>query len=82
MALGRLANYSDNLAEAVVQNEILPQLVSSHRVYNLLLAEADSKDASHAGNSEAFKCGNQPVFAAAPRHGLEGQEDIACRGHC
>lgn len=28
MALGRLANYSDDLAEAVVQNEILPQLVS------------------------------------------------------
>lgn len=27
MALGRLANYSDDLAEAVVQNEILPQLV-------------------------------------------------------
>ncbi|KIZ07868.1 putative Sperm-associated antigen 6 [Monoraphidium neglectum] len=29
MALGRLANYSDDLAEAVVQNEILPQLVYS-----------------------------------------------------
>lgn len=28
LALGRLANYSDELAEAVVQNEILPQLVS------------------------------------------------------
>lgn len=28
LALGRLANYSDDLAEAVVQNEILPQLVS------------------------------------------------------
>jgi hypothetical protein len=27
MALGRLANYSDDLAEAVVQNEVLPQLV-------------------------------------------------------
>lgn len=27
-ALGRLANYSDDLAEAVVKNEILPQLVS------------------------------------------------------
>jgi hypothetical protein len=27
MALGRLANYSDDLAEAVVANEILPQLV-------------------------------------------------------
>lgn len=29
LALGRLANYSDDLAEAVVQNEILPQLVST-----------------------------------------------------
>ena len=32
MALGRLANYSDDLAEAVVQNEILPQLVSHRRI--------------------------------------------------
>jgi len=29
LALGRLANYSDDLAEAVVSNEILPQLVFS-----------------------------------------------------
>ncbi|WIA21450.1 hypothetical protein OEZ85_000659 [Tetradesmus obliquus] len=29
LAIGRLANYSDDLAEAVVQNEILPQLVYS-----------------------------------------------------
>eukprot|EP01029_Cantina_marsupialis_P028870 TRINITY_DN778111_c0_g1_i1.p1 TRINITY_DN778111_c0_g1~~TRINITY_DN778111_c0_g1_i1.p1 ORF type:complete len:501 (-),score=162.67 TRINITY_DN778111_c0_g1_i1:275-1777(-) len=29
MALGRLANYSDSLAEAIVANEILPQLVYS-----------------------------------------------------
>lgn len=29
LALGRLANYSDDLAEAVVQNDILPQLVYS-----------------------------------------------------
>merc|ERR1711988_312283 len=29
LALGRLANYSDELAEAVVSNEILPQLVYS-----------------------------------------------------
>jgi hypothetical protein len=27
LALGRLANYSEELAEAVVNNEILPQLV-------------------------------------------------------
>lgn len=29
LALGRLASYSDDLAEAVVANEILPQLVYS-----------------------------------------------------
>jgi hypothetical protein len=29
LALGKLASYSDDLAEDVVQNEILPQLVSS-----------------------------------------------------
>jgi hypothetical protein len=29
LALGRLANYNDELAEAVVSNEILPQLVRS-----------------------------------------------------
>ena len=29
IALGRLANYSDDLAEAVVEEEILPQLVYS-----------------------------------------------------
>jgi len=29
LALGRLANYSDELAHAVVENEILPQLVYS-----------------------------------------------------
>ena len=29
LALGRLANYSEELAEAVVNNEILPQLVMS-----------------------------------------------------
>ena len=29
LALGRLATYSDELAEAIVSNEILPQLVYS-----------------------------------------------------
>jgi hypothetical protein len=33
LAIGRLANYSDDLAEAVVQNEILPQLVSLKLVW-------------------------------------------------
>jgi hypothetical protein len=29
LALGRLASYSDDLAEAVVENDILPQLIYS-----------------------------------------------------
>ncbi len=29
LALGRLANYSEDLAEGIVSNEVLPQLVSS-----------------------------------------------------
>lgn len=46
LALGRLANYSDDLAEAVVAHEILPQLVYSlgeqnvrQRVIEALLME-------------------------------------------
>jgi len=37
LALGRLANYSDDLAEAVVGNEILPQLVYSLAEQNVSL---------------------------------------------
>ncbi len=37
LALGRLANYSDELAEAVVQNEILPQLVYSLSQQNVTI---------------------------------------------
>ena len=33
LALGRLANYNDELAEAVVSNEVLPQLVYSCLLY-------------------------------------------------
>lgn len=33
MALGRLANYSDDLAEAVVQNQVLPQLVGESQPF-------------------------------------------------
>jgi len=48
LALGRLANYSDELAEAVVSNEILPQLVYSLSEQNVsshsLLAQARLKD--------------------------------------
>lgn len=43
LALGRLANYSDDLAEAVVGNEILPQLVYSlseqNRYYTMAAGE-------------------------------------------
>jgi len=37
LALGRLANYNDNLAEAVVKGDILPQLVYSLSEQNVLL---------------------------------------------
>jgi hypothetical protein len=37
LALGRLANYSDELAEAVVSGEILPQLVYSLSEQNVRL---------------------------------------------
>lgn len=37
LALGRLANYNDNLAEAVVKGDILPQLVYSLSEQNVSL---------------------------------------------
>lgn len=40
LALGRLANYSDDLAEAVVANDILPQLVYSLGEQNVSRTEA------------------------------------------
>ncbi len=52
LALGRLANYSDDLAEAVVANEILPQLVYSLGEQNVCFAFAVcSVHASFAGPS-------------------------------
>ncbi len=36
LALGRLASYSDELAQAVVSNEILPQLVMSLSEQNVI----------------------------------------------
>lgn len=42
LALGRLANYSDDLAEAVVGNEILPQLVYSLSEQNRYLRQRNS----------------------------------------
>lgn len=37
LALGRLANYNDKLAEAVVKGDILPQLVYSLAEQNVML---------------------------------------------
>ena len=37
LALGRLANYNDSLAEAVVKGDILPQLVYSLSEQNVTL---------------------------------------------
>ena len=42
LALGRLANYSDDLAEAIISNEILPQLVSSLAEQNRFFKKAAS----------------------------------------
>ena len=44
LALGRLANYSDELAEAVVSNEILPQLVYSLSEQNVSKKVASMPD--------------------------------------
>lgn len=38
LALGRLANYNDSLAEAVVKGDILPQLVYSLSEQNVILS--------------------------------------------
>ena len=43
LALGRLANYSDELAEAVVSNEILPQLVYSLSEQNVSIIKTNIK---------------------------------------
>ena len=40
LALGRLANYSEDLAEAVVGNEILPQLVYSLSEQNVSINQS------------------------------------------
>ena len=39
LALGRLANYNDDLAEAVVRADILPQLVYSLAEQNVSLSQ-------------------------------------------
>ena len=62
LALGRLANYSDELAEAVVSNEILPQLVYSLSEQNvrfpLLLLLFKFSQHSYQIFETAFKWGD------------------------
>jgi hypothetical protein len=56
LALGRLANYSDDLAEAVVANDILPQLVYSLGEQNVRVARRGARRgrrARHAGACRA-----------------------------
>lgn len=43
LALGRLANYSDSLAEAVVKGDILPQLVYSLSEQNVTIFKNKKK---------------------------------------
>ena len=38
LALGRIANHSEKLAEAVVENQVLPQLVASLAQQNVKLS--------------------------------------------
>ena len=49
LALGRLANYSDDLAESVVKGDILPQLVYS-------LAEQNVRQTIHPLSSSSSLC--------------------------
>ena len=69
LALGRLANYSDDLAEAVVGNEILPQLVYSlseqNRFYKKAAAFVLRAVAKHSPGEFSFSF----AFAVAtPNH--------------
>ena len=54
LALGRLANYSEQLAEAVVANEVLPQLVFSLDQQNVMLLFFTLSPAIHAACFPSF----------------------------
>lgn len=54
LALGRLADHSDDLAEAVVKEDILPQLVHS-------LAEQNVSTFSHINPGLVYRCSSQPL---------------------
>lgn len=49
LALGRLANYSEALAEAVVMNEVLPQLVYSLSEQNVSRTKEKRKEMKRRG---------------------------------
>ena len=51
LALGRLANYSDHLAEAVVRGDILPQLVYSLAEQNVRAPRSPVMDRRNATSS-------------------------------
>lgn len=51
LALGRLANYNDDLAEAVVKGDILPQLVYSLAEQNV---RKNLHDYMHVSNPHIF----------------------------
>lgn len=46
LALGRLANYSDHLAESVVRGDILPQLVYSLAEQNVSTARSNASSST------------------------------------
>lgn len=57
LALGRLANYSDELAEAVVSNEILPQLVYSLSEQNVSFKFLSTR--TFNSKFKKFNCGEK-----------------------
>ena len=77
LALGRLANYNDELAEAVVSNEVLPQLVYSlseqNRFYKKAAAfvlRAVAKHSPQLAQARAQRPAPAAQFAAAAVHPL------------
>lgn len=72
LALGRLANYSDDLAEAVVQNEILPQLVSGPGWHTTQRCATGAE--MHRAKTKTG-CTVQPCCCGCTPHGL-----LSCAG--
>ena len=80
LALGRLANYSDELAESVVTHEILPQLVYSlsqqNRFYKKAAAFVLRAVAKHSPQlaQAVFDvyCGDDPISPVAYQSFVDG----------